>query len=303
VQKISFGNREYVKASQAAKRFKYTQDYVGQLCRTKKVDARLVGRVWYVNLESITQYRTTKHATQKKAAKDTTAAKSKTTKSAVESVVRAKTARKLQETFPKEAKQAVMHMSATYSRDKTSIIPVLGSRDVIQSSEEATPKEKRSIIIKVRPNTKKITTYVTEKTPEITLKSTLKVTDKFENFVPDTPHSQLNAQFVEASVDDVRSVSSPSLHPSVKNTPINFHPSSVATQKTAPSRTQNSTKQIRRKPIIRLLAVGGYFLIVILAVVLILGSAYFNETGTPVPTSGVAFSVDVAIEKVLESVQ
>jgi hypothetical protein len=175
VQKISFGNKEYVKASQAAKRFKYTQDYVGQLCRGKKIDARLVGRVWFVNLESITQYRTTKHATQKKAAKGIPTAKIKTTKSAVESVVRAKTARKLQEVFPKEAKQAVRHMSATYSPDKTSIIPVLGSRDVIPSSEKATPKEKRSIIIKVRPNTKKSTTYVTEKIPEISMSGTLKL--------------------------------------------------------------------------------------------------------------------------------
>jgi hypothetical protein len=303
VQKISFGNREYVKASQAAKRFRYTQDYIGQLCRAKKVDARLVGRVWYVNLESITQYRKSKHATQKKAAKGTTAAKTKTTKSAVESVVRAKTARKLQEAFPKEAKQAVKHVSATYSRDKTSIIPVLGSRDVIQGSEKATPKEKRSIIIKVRPNTKKSTTYVTEKLPEITLKSKLKVTDKFENFVPDTPYSQANVQPTETRADEVRSVSSSPSNPNAKKAPVNFHPSSVATQKTAPSRTPDSTKQIRRKQVVRILFVCGYFLTALLAVVLILGSAYFNETGAPVPASGFMFSIDVAMEKVLQFVQ
>jgi hypothetical protein len=212
VEKISFGNREYVKASQAAKRFKYTQDYVGQLCRGKKVDARLVGRVWYVNLESITQYRKTKHETQKKAAKDTTAPKSKTTKSAVESVVRPKTARKLQEAFPKEAKQAVRHVAATYSRDKTSIIPVLGSRDVIQSTEKATPKEKRSIIIKVRPNTKKSTRYVTEKVPDISLSGKLILKESSDETERKQQVAARNLLAANSSQQPTRSDPRPAVH-------------------------------------------------------------------------------------------
>jgi len=44
---------EYLKASAAAKRFHYTSDYIGQLCRGKKIDARLVGRTWFVNPQSI----------------------------------------------------------------------------------------------------------------------------------------------------------------------------------------------------------------------------------------------------------
>lgn len=47
----------YKKASAVAKEFKYTTDYIGQLCRAKKIDARLVGRAWYVNPESLTGHK------------------------------------------------------------------------------------------------------------------------------------------------------------------------------------------------------------------------------------------------------
>ena len=52
---------EYVRASVIAKRFRYTADYVGQLCRNKKIDARLVGRSWYVNPLSMDEYRAGRH--------------------------------------------------------------------------------------------------------------------------------------------------------------------------------------------------------------------------------------------------
>ncbi len=43
----------YLKASVAARNAGYTSDYVGQLCRGKKIDARLVGRTWYVNPDEL----------------------------------------------------------------------------------------------------------------------------------------------------------------------------------------------------------------------------------------------------------
>lgn len=44
-------------ASKLAKDFKYTSDYIGQLCRAKKVDAQLVGRSWYVNPNSLADHK------------------------------------------------------------------------------------------------------------------------------------------------------------------------------------------------------------------------------------------------------
>jgi len=50
---LNVGGREYVKASVIARDLGYTADYVGQLCRARKVNAKLVGRSWYVDSSSI----------------------------------------------------------------------------------------------------------------------------------------------------------------------------------------------------------------------------------------------------------
>lgn len=53
----------YHKASVLAKRFHYTTDYIGQLCRQNKVDAVLVGRAWYVNENSLSNHKGDRYST------------------------------------------------------------------------------------------------------------------------------------------------------------------------------------------------------------------------------------------------
>jgi len=43
----------YVKAKDIAKKYHYTTDYVGQLCRSGKINCHLVGRSWYVSEDSL----------------------------------------------------------------------------------------------------------------------------------------------------------------------------------------------------------------------------------------------------------
>ncbi len=52
---------EYQRASTLAKKFKYTSDYIGQLCRGRKVDAQLVGRSWYVNPLSLKTHKESRY--------------------------------------------------------------------------------------------------------------------------------------------------------------------------------------------------------------------------------------------------
>jgi hypothetical protein len=66
---ISIDGVEYVKASIIAKQFNYTADYVGQLCRGRKVDAKLVGRTWYVNHLSLTSHKNARNAKESSAEK------------------------------------------------------------------------------------------------------------------------------------------------------------------------------------------------------------------------------------------
>lgn len=45
---IEADGKTYIKAADAARAVGYTADYVGQLCRKGSIDARFVGRSWYV---------------------------------------------------------------------------------------------------------------------------------------------------------------------------------------------------------------------------------------------------------------
>lgn len=66
---ITINGVEYLPASALAKQFKYTTDYIGQLCRAKKIDAQLVGRSWYVNPVSLTAHKEGRYTNTKTTAK------------------------------------------------------------------------------------------------------------------------------------------------------------------------------------------------------------------------------------------
>ncbi len=49
--------KTYISARRAAKIINYAQDYVGQLCRSGKLDCKMVGRSWFVTEESLLAHR------------------------------------------------------------------------------------------------------------------------------------------------------------------------------------------------------------------------------------------------------
>jgi hypothetical protein len=60
METLTLGGKQYVKATKAARDLGYAADYVGQLCRTGKIDAHLVGRTWYVNVDMLGAHRVEK---------------------------------------------------------------------------------------------------------------------------------------------------------------------------------------------------------------------------------------------------
>ncbi len=56
---LYFDGKKYISSSRAAKISGYVNDYIGQLCRDGKLECRMVGRSWYVSLESLTQHKNT----------------------------------------------------------------------------------------------------------------------------------------------------------------------------------------------------------------------------------------------------
>lgn len=57
MNEITIGDKVYISAKRAAEITGYARDYVGQLCREGHVDAKMVGRSWYVYEPSIRAHR------------------------------------------------------------------------------------------------------------------------------------------------------------------------------------------------------------------------------------------------------
>ena len=57
MDELTIGDKMYISSKRAAKITGYAKDYVGQLCREGRVEARLVGRSWYVLETAIREHR------------------------------------------------------------------------------------------------------------------------------------------------------------------------------------------------------------------------------------------------------
>ena len=57
MDELIIGGKTYLSSKRAAKVTGYAKDYVGQLCREGRVEAKLVGRSWYVYEPSIQEHR------------------------------------------------------------------------------------------------------------------------------------------------------------------------------------------------------------------------------------------------------
>ncbi|MDP3763156.1 MAG: hypothetical protein Q8Q92_00650 [bacterium] len=54
---IFSNNKDYISASRASKKIGYASDYIGQLCRAKKIPGQLIGRTWYVDFASLVEHK------------------------------------------------------------------------------------------------------------------------------------------------------------------------------------------------------------------------------------------------------
>ncbi len=74
METLDLDGKRYIKISSAARDTGYTSDYIGQLCRAKKIDAKLVGRTWYVHEGELRDHQRTRgrssHEKARKAVKE-----------------------------------------------------------------------------------------------------------------------------------------------------------------------------------------------------------------------------------------
>jgi hypothetical protein len=63
METIDHNGVTFVKATALAKKHRYTTDYIGQLCRSGKVEAKLIGRAWFVNEKSLLGHKADRYNT------------------------------------------------------------------------------------------------------------------------------------------------------------------------------------------------------------------------------------------------
>lgn len=66
---LYFDGKQYISSSRAAKISGYVNDYIGQLCRDGKLECRMVGRSWYVSLDSLISHKSSNGGNIKSRAK------------------------------------------------------------------------------------------------------------------------------------------------------------------------------------------------------------------------------------------
>lgn len=116
MDEISLKGENYVKASVLGRKFGYTADYVGQLCRAGHVKATLVGRSWYVTEESLLEH--------KKGRYRSSLAKSK------------EMVRKYAEVQRQMPRTTNVKRIVRYEEDEGELMPALRAREVIPPVEE-----------------------------------------------------------------------------------------------------------------------------------------------------------------------
>ena len=65
---IFVDGKEFISAVRASKKIGYSRDYIGQLCRAKKIPGKLIGKTWYVDYSALTLHRKTRKLGKKKKA-------------------------------------------------------------------------------------------------------------------------------------------------------------------------------------------------------------------------------------------
>src|ERR1700749_3980947 len=66
MDELTLDGKIYISSKHAAKITGYAKDYVGQLCREGRVEARLVGRNWYILKSAIEKHRFAANAPETK---------------------------------------------------------------------------------------------------------------------------------------------------------------------------------------------------------------------------------------------
>lgn len=230
----------YVKASVAAKNFRYTSDYIGQLCRAKKVDARLVGRTWFVNTDSIKEHKQNKFkvTSDDKSKESGIPKETKVSRTAVHPVVVNKTIKVIKGLSSPE--KLSRNLSVSYDKDEEALIPKL-TRKYIRPPKTIRVELASSRKVKISGSKMTNVTFQAGELPEVALSGNLNVTtypDKEPLVeVTDVTHSKTENKAMSSKQDNF---SKSDLHKKI----VNIHSGESAGKKSSAAKVVASKKPV-----------------------------------------------------------
>lgn len=191
---VTIDGIEYVKASVLAKKHNYTSDYIGQLCRSKKVDAHLVGRTWYVHQASLDNHKDTRYAELRSNEKTSNInTKIKNSRPKIVAPLSKKTLKSHTQHFA----DRVSWRRPAYEEDDTGLLPSLNKHSVAKESfninVDLAESEKVSVL-STSPNA----SLHSQPLPAVALSGTLKV----QNFESRIQVPEIDNSPVEYSYND-----------------------------------------------------------------------------------------------------
>lgn len=127
---------KFVKANAVARELGYTSDYVGQLCRSGKINAQLVGRSWYVDRDSIKDHKQTRYRSTKKKSAEALKSALRLTEDDLQRKYNSESYSAEERLVPQSAskhfyKRDTVADSTKYSIDESELIPTLKTKEVV----------------------------------------------------------------------------------------------------------------------------------------------------------------------------
>lgn len=192
---LNVGGKEYVKASVIARELGYTADYVGQLCRGRKVNAKLVGRSWYVDRDSMDLHKTGKYR----------GSQAKTKEALKEQVTL-----RLQTDGTKSKFYRHTPTKVSYEEDRAELIPAVGTASKKKNFLSVGLADATSVNIVSKSSS---FDFTAPELPPIRFKGALSVTDYEETENTENTEGTENTEDTEVTVEETHTVHTVSIHP------------------------------------------------------------------------------------------
>jgi len=191
MDEVTIEGVKYERVSVLAKRFKYTTDYIGQLCRAKKVDAQLVGRSWYVNPLSLESHKKSRYVKSTTSNQSEKTIKIKTNKETSRISVQSVITKNAAKTPPKKIGNFAKRINwkpVKYEYDKAALLPAVGE---VKETTVLNVDLADSTDISIN-NTTETTKLIADELPTVALKGKLKVSSLEEVFSEDEEKKQVD---------------------------------------------------------------------------------------------------------------